>query len=201
MARKPRLSPEDQALWEAVRRTVNPLGPVKKVTLPPLEEPAPLAIATPTAAAVPAPKAPVRPSVPPYYPPVSKPKKLDLPMPDIDRKTRRSIARGHLDIDARLDLHGLTQTQAHGRLHAFLATAQALGHRVVLVITGKGRGGEVYRHPEPERGVLRSVVPHWLEMPEFRRFVLSFQESHVTHGGEGAIYILVRKRKTGHRNG
>lgn len=187
-----KLTPEEKALWDAVRRTVNPMKSMAsllaEVSLQ--EEPDLPAV----------PPVPEKPKVraataAPYFPPQSRPKKAELTLGDVDRKTQKSIARGSRDIESRLDLHGLTQAEAHGRLYQFLARAQAHGQKVVLVITGKGHGGEIYRHPEPDRGVLRSVVPHWLALPEFRRYVHSYSEAHLAHGGEGALYILIRKIK------
>jgi DNA-nicking Smr family endonuclease len=100
---------------------------------------------------------------------------------------KRGVARGKQAIDARLDLHGLTQSEAHSALLRFLRNAQALDARLLLVITGKGRGGEP--------GVLRRQVPQWLSLPEFRTFVVGFEDAHITHGGEGALYVRLRRSR------
>jgi DNA-nicking Smr family endonuclease len=100
---------------------------------------------------------------------------------------KRGVARGKHAIDGKLDLHGLTQSEAHGELLRFLRNAHARDARLVLVITGKGRGGE--------RGVLRRQVPQWLALPEFRSLVLGFEDAHVTHGGEGALYLRLRRAR------
>ena len=100
---------------------------------------------------------------------------------------RARVARGKEPIDARLDLHGLTQAQAHSALLRFLRNANARDARLVLVITGKGRGGEL--------GVLKRQVPQWLGLPEFRAFVVGFEDAHVSHGGEGALYVRVRRAR------
>lgn len=109
-----------------------------------------------------------------------------------DRRLRQRVARGHATIDARLDLHGMTQTQAHAALLHFLTRAQAQDARLALVVTGKGMGGAA--GSPSQRGVLRRQVPLWLSLPEFRRFIVSFQEAHVSHGGEGALYLRLRRR-------
>jgi DNA-nicking Smr family endonuclease len=100
---------------------------------------------------------------------------------------KQRVARGKETIDGRLDLHGLTQSEAHGELLRFLRNANARDARLVLVITGKGRG--------PEPGVLRRQVPQWLGLPEFRSFVVGFEGAHIAHGGEGALYVRVRRSR------
>ena len=107
----------------------------------------------------------------------------------LSRRLRRSVARGAHDIDARLDLHGLTQSEAHAALLHFLRSASARGARLVLVITGKGGRGD------GERGVLKRQVPQWLALPEFRAFVIGFEDAHIAHGGEGALYVRIRRQR------
>jgi DNA-nicking Smr family endonuclease len=106
----------------------------------------------------------------------------------LQRRERQRLARGTKTIDARLDLHGKTQTQAHGSLLRFLHRAQANGATFVLVITGKGSGENAVG-----RGILRRQVPLWLALPEFAVYVSAFEQAQVSHGGEGALYIRVRK--------
>jgi DNA-nicking Smr family endonuclease len=105
---------------------------------------------------------------------------------------RQRVARGQLEIDARLDLHGMTQKQAHTALLRFLTQAQAQDARLALVVTGKGAGSS--SSAASERGVLRRQVPLWLSLPEFRRFIVSFEQAHANHGGEGALYLHLRRR-------
>jgi DNA-nicking Smr family endonuclease len=111
-----------------------------------------------------------------------------------DRRLRQRVARGQATIDARLDLHGMTQTQAHAALLRFVAKAQAQGATLALVVTGKGAGAGAEGTAASERGVLRRQVPLWLSLPEFRRFVVSFEQAHGSHGGEGALYLRLRRR-------
>lgn len=116
----------------------------------------------------------------------------------LDRRQMRRIAAGKTDIDARIDLHGLRQAEAHARLRAFLATAYAAGLKTVLVITGKGAEAE---RPEPllgamgegQRGVLRRNVPLWLAQPDLSHIVLSYGAAGTRHGGTGAFYVCLRK--------
>jgi len=113
-----------------------------------------------------------------------------LALAPLGRRMKQRVARGKEAIDGRLDLHGLTQSEAHAALLRFLRAANARGARLVLVITGKGA-----REGSSERGVLKKQVPHWLGLPEFRTLVAGFDDAHVTHGGEGALYVRVRRRK------
>lgn len=108
----------------------------------------------------------------------------------LTRRDRQRLARGRSPIDARLDLHGMTQPQAHAALVRFLARAQAEGATFVLVITGTGA-----RNLSGERGVLYRQVPLWLRLPDFRAYVLGFERAHIGHGGEGALYVRLRRRR------
>jgi DNA-nicking Smr family endonuclease len=107
----------------------------------------------------------------------------------LGRRERSQLSRGRKEIEGRLDLHGMTQTRAHRALLSFLRRASSEGLRFVLVITGKGR----VMGPESGRGVLRRQVPEWLGLPEFRALVVGFEEAHIGHGGEGALYVRVRR--------
>jgi DNA-nicking Smr family endonuclease len=113
----------------------------------------------------------------------------------IDRRTKQRLSRGTASVDARLDLHGMTQSAARARLDSFLRSAQARGLGLVLVITGKGREGPDDPYGEV-RGVLRRQVPRWLALPELRPYVVGFSEAGPGHGGAGALYVRVRKKKS-----
>ena len=102
----------------------------------------------------------------------------------LDDKTTRKIAKGRLEIEGRVDLHGMTQMQAHSLLYSFLDHSRKSGKRTVLVITGKGKLGE---------GILRNMVPRWLEEESFRKLVTGYRESHRSHGGDGALYVRIRR--------
>jgi len=107
------------------------------------------------------------------------------------RKEKQKLARGNAAIDARIDLHGMTQAEAHGALRKLLHRSQASGAKFVLVVTGKGAPNA----SRSDRGVLRRQVPMWLALPEFRRYVLGFDVADTGHGGEGALYVRLRKAK------
>lgn len=178
------LSAEERALWTHVVREVKPLRPTAKA--PEAVAPLPPEPATPPLPAEP-PRVPGR-AAPPRPTPA-------LPLAPLEPKARRRLTRG-AEVDARIDLHGLTQAVAHRRLRLFLLEAQALGHGVVLVITGKGDLERVTGpHFGEGRGVLRRAVPLWLAEPELRAVVLGFEEAGRRHGGEGALYVRVRRRR------
>jgi DNA-nicking Smr family endonuclease len=172
------LSEEERTLWESVARQIKPLR--KKRRVGKIAAPAPVpAAAKPVASPRPiptisAPK-PSKPAVPPLAP--------------LGRRQRSRLSKGHNQIDARLDLHGMTQVRAHRTLLGFLQRAHHDGLTFVLVITGKGVAGNA------ERGVLRRQVPQWLALPEFRTLVVGFEEAHIGHGGEGALYVRIRRAR------
>ena len=122
--------------------------------------------------------------------PVTPETKAPPPLAPLGRRMKQRVARGKETIDGRLDLHGLTQSEAHATLLRFLRAASARGARLVLVITGKGA-----RASDGERGVLKRQVPHWLALPEFRALVVGFEDAHIAHGGEGALYVRVRRAR------
>lgn len=172
----PRLSPEDIALWDGVSKSVRPLRKRVRAAAPASDD-------LPPAAKVPKPARRVTQPAPAKPPATTPP-----PAPaSLDRKTRQKIARGRDAIDARLDLHGHTQAEAHDALLRFLRRTQAKGGRVVLVITGKGGRGD------GGGGVLKRAVPMWLALPEFRAMVIGFDSAALPHGGEGALYVRLRK--------
>jgi DNA-nicking Smr family endonuclease len=182
--RKRALSEEERALWDSVAKQTKPLRKKRavKAPVPAVEEPT---VATkpaaPLKAAPPALIAKVIKSAPPPVPPLAP----------LGRRERSQLSRGRKDIDARLDLHGMTQTRAHHALFAFLQRANRDGLTFVLIITGKGRTVGA----ESERGVLRRQVPLWLGLPEFRSLVVGFEEAHIGHGGEGALYVRIRRAR------
>jgi DNA-nicking Smr family endonuclease len=110
---------------------------------------------------------------------------------DIDRRTRVKLRRGRLEVDAKLDLHGYRQAEAHRALIEFLRRAQAAGAKMAIVVTGKGLSGS--SHAAEQQGVLRRMTPMWLQAPNLRDVVASFGEASRQHGGEGALYVQIRR--------
>ncbi len=124
-----------------------------------------------------------------------------MPAPTgVDGATALRLKRGKLEPGARLDLHGLTEAQAYRALVTFVRGAHARGLRLLLVVTGKGRplpGDKPFdlELVARSRGVLRTLVPRWLAEPDLARFVARTDEAHRRHGGAGALYVYVRKKR------
>lgn len=117
---------------------------------------------------------------------VNKRAPVTNPLHDIDRPTIRKIAKGRVEIQARIDLHGMRQREAHDLLYSFLADAWHRGLRFVLVITGKGSSSG-------SEGILKQAVPHWFSTPLFRIYVSAYEDAVRHHGGHGALYVRLRK--------
>ena len=187
--RRPRhLDSEDRELWRRVTDTVKPLKPMRvsdqaKISAP---EPQPeLSPATKKA----------KPVVPPAQPAVQKQTPPPAPsLAPLDKRLTRRIGKGSRSVDAKIDLHGLTQREAHARLLSFLHVARDRGYRVVLVVTGKGKvEGHGDWWEEGTRGVLRRSVPEWLSTPPFRSMVVGYERAHLKKGGDGALYVQLRR--------
>ena len=173
-----RLSDEEIALWTEVARSV----------------------ARRRGAALPTPLNPVRPARPPApppstaEPPAARPGKPSAPpLAPIERRLKRELSRGRATIDAALDLHGLTQAEAHQALRGFLRHSQARGARLVIIVTGKGGAMDELSGWPNERGVLKRRTPQWLREPDLRSVVLGFEEAGRAHGGSGALYVRIRR--------
>ena len=210
---RPLLTPDDTSLWQRIAASIDarrqgkprvpdveapPAGPPGTHSTPQTQPtPRPTKLSRPPDA--PPPATPYRkgtqqrPGAGSYSTPAPPPA-----VPAVDRRKARRIASGAIEIQARLDLHGLTQTVGHARLVAFLQSSAAQGLRTVLVITGKGasrqpsslRGG--WREDE-DVGVLRRSVPRWLAEAPLRALVIGSQVAAPRHGGEGALYVLLRR--------
>jgi len=110
----------------------------------------------------------------------------DGSLPPLDRRTAERLRRGQMPIEATLDLHGLTQEEAFLAMQTFLVESLQAGRRCVLVVTGKGTARD-------GGGVLRSAVPHWLSEGEYRDYLIGIAPAYPQHGGDGALYVLLRR--------
>jgi len=191
---KTKLSVEDSKIWTKVAKTVTPLSEEKGQFLKDEMNRLMEAVSTPTTGSQPPSKslrkkpmdfASTRQSVSPQKQNASPTSIATFANP-IEERTIERISKGRQAIDARIDLHGMTQERARFALLDFLQMAQLANHRIVLVITGKGDQG---------RGVLRTNVPRWLSLPAFSLLVNGYRESQSAHGGEGALYVRIRRSK------
>jgi DNA-nicking Smr family endonuclease len=182
----------DAQLWRAVADSARPLrhkrarparkeppGDATAKTAPPTQQPR----AAADDGSRPARKPPPPPPLPTLHPGAA---------PGVDRATALRLRRGEMPIDATLDLHGMTQKEAHSALLGHITRAHTLGQRCLLVITGKGgKSGKDGR----ETGVLRANVPRWLNEAPVRAHVLAFAPARPRHGGDGALYVLLRRMR------
>ncbi|MFT6075023.1 MAG: DNA-nicking Smr family endonuclease [Yoonia sp.] len=195
--RKPRhLSSEERALWDRVAERATPLHPIRKRPAPELSptpkpnqfvlQPDPLPdFQVGQKADAARPHDPMRPLV----------DRLGAAAVNMDNKSFGKMKRGKLKPEARIDLHGMTIAEAHPELVAFILDSHAMGRRLVLVITGKGKdrddGG-----PIPTRfGVLRHQVPQWLALSPLAQAILQVGPAHLRHGGHGAYYVYLRRTR------
>ncbi|TQS70506.1 DNA mismatch repair protein MutS [Rhodobacteraceae bacterium] len=211
MGRKRKLSPEERDLWGRVAKTTQPYDPNRRnlagefssamraadeIPPPPAQAPQ-----KPKPAPPPAPVdlgrlrlAGKPPRGPWSHTPVAASTHVPPDQPlRMDHKAHRNMTRGRIKPDARIDLHGMTQSEAHPELIRFILRAQDHGHRLVLVITGKGKQREDW-DPIPQRmGVLRHQVPQWLRIAPLGPVVMQISQAHQRHGGEGAYYVYLRR--------
>jgi DNA-nicking Smr family endonuclease len=197
----------DYGLWRDIARHITPLRPRREEEADKgsgKPEPKP-EYGSPDSPEAPTPR-PSRPANLPGHPNRLTGSKRDPagpPLSGIDRRMQRRLIRGAAEIDARLDLHGESIESARVRLQRFLAEARLQGHRLVLVITGKGASpftghtlhGTSHFHSPERQGRLRRLVLEWLSEPEFRVHVSGFQPAHPRHGGGGALYVRLRRPK------
>jgi len=174
-----RLRDEERKLWGHFTRSVAPLR------RPPASADPPPAAASSKAKSAAHPRSPARAAV--------LAARAAAGLEPFDRRLKQRLARGTESIDARIDLHGKSQSEAHAALLSFLRQAQGDGAKFVLVITGKGGGA---RDDWSERGVLKRQVPQWLKLPEFRGYVVGFDDAHIGHGGQGALYVRIKRPRS-----
>ena len=196
MSRRRILRPEEEEIWRAVAGTVNRHHPVGPNFLKPIYRTHPIVVQPDTSASD----------------PIAKPRlsafrlgeaarsnqvsltAVALSPLQMDAKTHSQIARGKIAPESRIDLHGMTLSEAHPELIRFILNAQSAGMRLVLVITGKGKLRSD-TGPIPQRmGALRHHVPQWLRQPPLGSAVLQVVEAHLKHGGAGACYVYLRRR-------
>ncbi|MBI1648492.1 Smr/MutS family protein [Hyphomicrobium sulfonivorans] len=202
-----RLTTEERALWDYMAQSISPIKGKKQRFHPAVPEDEP-----PEKDAFPAPakKAPpgkmvrvTKPTIPsPPHTLITRPPALPTPGPsplELERRKARKLSSGRIEIEGRIDLHGMRQAEAHSALLRFLHRAYGDGKRWVLVITGKGAPvktayDERFDGDGDLRGVLRRNVPRWLAEPDVSPIIIGFTTAAIRHGGEGALYVHLRRR-------
>lgn len=182
--RGPDLDDEDRALWRAVTRDVTPLQKqIEMQAAPPKDAPSPKAVntlKTPVPQVDLMPEFALKPSAVKSAPSVSKSSF------QTDKRTHEKFREGRMELDGTIDLHGLTLPDAHNAFAKFIRSHIKQKSRMLLVITGKGKGGE---------GVIRASLPSWIDEVDIHHDVLKFAPASAKHGGGGAFYILLRRAR------
>lgn len=189
-----RLKPDEIDLWHKVAETAQRLHPERKPGELPLPKPKPI-------------KQPrgrmteftigqtAQTAAPPHDIAAPVADRLRQQPLRMDRKTFTRMSKGKLDPEGRIDLHGMTMDRAHTALVRFILSAHHQQKRLVLVITGKGKHRDDDGPIPVRHGVLRHQVPHWLEIPPLSQAVLQVTPAHLSHGGEGAYYVYLRRHR------
>lgn len=193
------LTPEEKALWRKVTDKAEAMHP---------KRPDPVARPMPGKPTKPRKETPAPPPIPQFRigerrGETASPHRLAPPLADrvaaqpvkMDQKGFGKLKRGKLTPEGRIDLHGMTLDQAHGALNRFILDSHAQGRRLVLVITGKGKLHNDHGPIPTRRGVLKHQVPHWLNAPALSGAVLQIAQAHIKHGGSGAYYVYLRRRR------
>ncbi|TNE41633.1 MAG: DNA mismatch repair protein MutS [Alphaproteobacteria bacterium] len=193
-----RLTPEEERLWRLAMRGTSPLAHTQsrlstRADQEPLKKPS-----HPENTKGVAPGSKTRQTAPPK----SIAPKPPPDLANLDRRSAQRVRRGKIEVEGRIDLHGMSQAEAHDALIRYLLSASAHGSRVVLVITGKGRKGRAGHFWEEGprdffdgrgEGILKAQVPLWLRQSPLRERIFSVQEAHPRHGGSGALYVFLKK--------
>ena len=180
MSRRDDLSPDDRRIWARVAGSVTPRKPRKAALIIPGT-----AVVDPPAAPHPKGLAKSRIAAPGWSPPAAAPARPRGLPEELEPRRQRRLSRERDPIEARIDLHGYGRFQAQDALTAFLIGAQVRGYRSVLVVTGQGRRGGT--------GVIRASVHEWLQAPALRGVVSGFATAARHHGGDGALYVTIRR--------
>ena len=207
---------DGERLWQKLAAGVKPLGETKHkrhASPSPLEREVsrakrgtegglaadtPLA-RTPSAEATPRHLPPMRGGKPSGPPPL-----VPGQLAGLDRRSGERLRKGQMPVEAKLDLHGMTQQAAHGAVANFVESQHAAGARCVLIVTGKGGKAADPFQPKavPDRfsfsggrGVLKEALPRWLNEPRLREHIIAVQPASRPHGGEGAVYVLLKRKR------
>jgi DNA-nicking Smr family endonuclease len=176
----PQITPEDMALWRTVTEDVTPIK----------QKPVP-------AADTHAVQAQRKNQTILSSSPISRPARAPARAKDLDRRTKDKLVKGKMEIEGKLDLHGMTQARAYEALSRFILTSHQAGKRCVLVITGKGnKNTHSEEQSDQTRGILRRRLPEWISHSALHDLVLSMETAQPKHGGSGAVYLYLRRTRS-----
>lgn len=188
MAERKKGAEDGASLWRSVTKDVKPIKRGKSPPAAPATPPKPRK-ATATAKKTKPTTAALAGAMAPPPPPPPKPAELTHGRaPGVDKRTLDRLRRGQMAIEAEIDLHGHTQEQAHTALRAFIAGQAGAGRRCVRVVTGRGLARE-------GGGILKAAVPRWLNEADMREHILAFSHARRDDGGDGALYVLLRRKR------
>jgi len=199
---------DGERLWKKIAEGVKPLKETKhkrhaKPGASPREDDAAVGKRAGDAATMPA-------IVPRPLPPKREPSSPGPPplgpghLAGLDRRSGEKLRKGQMPVEAKLDLHGMTQERAHASVVRFIEAQHAAGARCVLIVTGKGgRAADPFQPKavpgrftfSAGRGVLKEALPRWLNEPRLRPHVIAVQPASRAHGGEGAVYVLLKRKR------
>jgi DNA-nicking Smr family endonuclease len=200
---------DGERLWKKIAEGVKPLGQTKhkrhaKPVPSPLERELPKRSSGGTGKIEPraggeTPRLPIRAPAKKEGPPPLVPGALA----GLDRRSGDKLRKGQMPVEAKLDLHGMTQEGAHAAVTRFIENQHAAGKRCVLIVTGKGGAGDPFRPKQAParftfsggRGILRDALPRWLNEPRLRAHIIAVQPASRAHGGAGAMYVLLKRKR------
>ncbi|MEP5731270.1 MAG: Smr/MutS family protein [Sulfitobacter sp.] len=192
--RNGRLNDDDLELWRKVTERTEKLD-LKSLFTPAIDAAPPAPTVLKKSRSVVLGKPSPKPRQTPHDLMPSLPDRLGRTPVQMDQKAFGRMKRGKLKPEARIDLHGMTLDRAHPALSRFIMASHKSGHRLVLVITGKGKERDT-GGPIPVRyGVLRHQVPQWLSIAPMSSAVLQVSQAHLSHGGGGAYYVYLRRQR------
>jgi DNA-nicking Smr family endonuclease len=187
-----RLHPEERSLWNRVIETVKPLHPVNPprakrggaagVAEPQRDHAKHGGGVSPNAAKTPPPL--LRNGPPPQA-------RLGEDNKSLDSHWERRFHKGAVIPDISIDLHGQGLASAHARLDRALDQAIHQKLRVILLVTGKARAHD--RASGQGRGAIAAVVRDWLNASRHASHIAAVRQAHPRHGGDGALYIVLKK--------
>ncbi len=182
------LTEAEESAWARLAASVDPLDGrvVPQARVSPSSVSGPASASAPKPANRPPPTARLAPTQPP--PRTAR----RIGHATLDRSWDRKLKAGSITPDYTLDLHDHFVDAAYARLDSGMHQARAMGARLVLVITGRPRPVEAADRGA-RRGVIRAKILDWLAAGDHADAIAAIRAAHRRHGGEGALYLILRR--------